>query len=411
MKRLLWTVLAVLTLILPASAQDWKVDFFEDFDNNNFGWPLGEETQGTTSINRVIRDSAYIWTVTTQDPNISWMALNPGYPESSERFRFTAEIRLPEFDPLSCAGLLLDGQADSFYGFVICNDKTYSLLRSSGGTVETLIPYSPIRDYDSFSAFTMSAEINNGWVDLSYNGENLDTYNIGFNKGSFGLIAMPQTTESTELAFGALFLESTSLPQETTFNPAAIDPNTSENTARLVKMLNMKERITSTAGTFFTLPDKETSLAMMGYSSRESLGFDNQDLLLQTDITWASGYERPDYAASGCGFFLRGADENTFIEIYAAMDGAVYANAYRYGIKTDLIALKYGHWSIAGSGRLAVAADDQKITILWNDSILGTITERSLMWSGDAGYIVHSGTNGDFGTRCTFSNGEGYLFE
>ena len=409
MKKGFWILLTMLLAVLPASAQEWNISFFEDFDDNAFEWPLGTEIQGTSNITRVIRDSAYVWTIQTQDPNVSWMGLNPGYPES-ERFRFSAEVRLPEFDPLTCAGLLIDSRENSFYGYVICNDKTYSLFQSEYGNVKTLIPYTPIRDFDSFSAFNMSAEINNGWVDLFYNGESLDTYNISFGKGAFGLIAMPQTTESTEISFGALALESSDRAQETSFDPTAVDPNASENIARLVKMLNMKERIDSTAGSYFTMPDREMSLAMMGYYSCEGLGLNNQDLLLQSDIAWSSGYERPDYAGSGCGFFLRGADEYTLVEVYAAMDGGVYVNGFRNGTKVELIALKYGNWSIEGSGRLAVAADESKITVHWNDAILGTVTDASWRWSGDAGYMLHSGTNGDFGTKCVFTNGEGYSF-
>ena len=411
MKKLFWLLIGLLILAAPVSAQDWQVEFFEDYDSNAFEWPLGTEVQETTTINRVIRNSAYVWTISTSDPNVSWMGLNPGYPEERGRYRFSSEIKLPEFEPLTCAGLLLDNRENSFYGYVICNDKTYSLFRAENGNIQTLIPYSPIKDFDSFSAFNISAEINNGWVDLYYNGVSLDTFNIGFSGGGFGLIAMPQSVDDTEIAFGALSFESSAAQQETTFDAGAVDPNASENTARLVKMLNMKERIASTAGTFQTLPEKDISLAMMGYSTRESLNVNNQNLLLQTDIAWSSGYERPNYANSGCGFYLRGQDDYSFLEVYAAMDGGIYVNGYRNGVKTELIALKYGNWSIEGSGRLAVAADAQKLTVLWNDSILGTITDASWMWSGDAGYVVHSGTNGDFGTRCIFSNGEGYFFE
>ena len=394
------------------SAQDteWQLNFFDDFDDNSFSWPLGDEHQGTTSLSRVITKSDYVWNITASDPNISWMGVNPGYPGNAFRYRFSTEIRLPDFEPLTCAGLLLDARADSFYGFVICNDKSYSLFRSENGSIQTLIPYSPIKDYDSFSAFTMSAEINDGWVDLYYNDQSLDTYNIGFSGGGFGLIAMPQSTQKTEIAYGALSFESSAVPQQTTFNAGAVDPNASEDIARQVKMLNMKERISSTSGSYRQLPSKDLSLAMMGYSTREGFGINAQNLLLQSDIAWSSGYERPDYAASGCGFYLRGVDDSTYIEIYAAMDGVVYVNAYRAGAFVPLITLKYGIWSIEGSGKLGVAADAQKITILWNDSILGTVTDATWMWSGDAGYILHSGTNGGFGTRCVFSNGEGYQF-
>ena len=412
MKKLIILFTILLSVVIPVSAQknDWRVEFFEDFDNNAFEWPLGTEIQGTTNISRVIKDSAYVWNIRTADPNVSWMGLNLSYPADAQRYRFSAEIRLPDFDPLTCAGLMLDNQGSSFYGFVICNDRTYSLFRAAGGNVETLIPYTPIKDFDNFSAFTISAEINNGWIDLYYGDQTLDTYNLPFGSGSFGLIAMPQTTEETAIEFGALSFESSASAPETTFDAAAVDPNASDNIARLVKMLNMKERIVSTAGTYITLPEKDMSLAMMGYSTREGIGINHQNVLLQTDIAWSSGYDHPDYASSGCGLYLRGLDDVTFIEVYAAMDGAVYVIAHRGGAVVPLITLKYANWSIEGGGRLAVAADAQKITVLWNDSILGTVTDATWIWSGDAGYVVHSGTNGTFGTRCVFTNGEGYLF-
>ena len=412
MNKVLVICFLLLVIVSPIAAQDpeWQLNFFEDFNDNAFAWPLGTEMQGETTVSRSIREGSYVWNITTPDPNVSWMGLNTGYPAEANRYRFSAEIRLPDFEPLACAGLLLDSTGDSFYGYVVCNDKTYSLIRYSGGSVQTLIPYTQIRNYDSFSAFNISADISNGWADLYFNGESLDTYNIGFSEGAFGLIAMPQSVSSTDIAFGALSFESTTAVQDSTFDAGAVDPNASDNAARLIKMLNMKGRIVSTAGSWLPLPDKEIALAMMGYGTKDPLDISGRDMLLQTDISWSSGYERPDYAASGCGFYIRELDSTSYIEIFAAMDGVVYVNAYRNGAFVPLIGLKYGSWSIEGSGRLAVAADAQKITVLWNDAILGTVTDATWVGTGGAGYMVRSGTNGDFGTRCVFSGGEGYVF-
>ena len=143
MKKVLLLCLLMLMIIFPVMAEDaeWQLNFFEDFDDNSFAWPLGTDAQGGTVISRSIRDSSYVWNITTSDPNVSWMGLNPGYPADANRYRFSAEIRLPEFDPLACAGLLLDSTGDSFYGYVVCNDKTYSLLRYSGGAVQILIDF------------------------------------------------------------------------------------------------------------------------------------------------------------------------------------------------------------------------------------------------------------------------------
>ena len=413
MKRVFWIFMVLLILAFPAAAQEdeWRMNINEDFTDNSFGWPEGRESQGSTIIDRAVRDGSYQWNITTADPNFSWMALTPAYPEGSARWRFAAQVRLPDFDPLTCGGLALDSHGDSFYGYVVCNDKTYSLFRYAGGNVETLIPYTPIRDFDNFSPASIGVEINGGWADLYYNGTTLDTYNIGFGMGGFGLIAMPQSVKPTGVSFNFLTFSSASGSAETERETARIDPNASETMGRLVKMLSMKDRIGSVGGTYFTLPDRDISLAMMGYTQREPLDISAESLLLQSDIAWSSGYNRPDYTASGCGFTIRELNTNSFIEIYAAMDGGIHVNAFRYGQKVPLITLKYGSWSVEGKGRLGVAADSSKITILWNDAVLGTVTDATWLGSGAASYLVHSGTNGDFGTRCVFTNGEGYLFE
>ena len=72
-------------LTLPSTAQDneWKINYFEDFDDNSFSWPLGDETQSTTRINRFITESNYVWNITTSDPNVSWMGLNLNNPSDA----------------------------------------------------------------------------------------------------------------------------------------------------------------------------------------------------------------------------------------------------------------------------------------------------------------------------------------
>ena len=141
MNKVLVICFLLLVIVSPIAAQDpeWQLNFFEDFNDNAFAWPLGTEMQGETTVSRSIREGSYVWNITTSDPNVSWMGLNTSYPAEADRYRFSAEIRLPDFEPLACAGLLLDSTGDSFYGYVVCNDKTYSLIRYSGGSVQTLI--------------------------------------------------------------------------------------------------------------------------------------------------------------------------------------------------------------------------------------------------------------------------------
>ena len=66
--------------------------------DGNWQWRLRPHFL-SQDLSRSIRDSRYVWNITTADPNFSWMALDPGYPAEAGRYRFSAEIRLP---PVRC---------------------------------------------------------------------------------------------------------------------------------------------------------------------------------------------------------------------------------------------------------------------------------------------------------------------
>lgn len=412
MKRLILLFICFLCF-LPVSADEgtWEPLFTETFESADYGWPIGPAAEGALEISRSVSDGNYIWEVTTPDPNVTFLALPPEYPQNAERFRFSTEIRLPDFTPYACAGILFDGGTDSFNAYMVCNDKTYGLLQYQNGALTSAIPFTALPDYDSFAPSEISVEINNGWADLYYGEKSLDTFNTGFNYGKAGLIAMPQSTEKTAFRFGSLKIESNDAPLENRFAAEELDANIPESMARLIKMLNMKDRMNASAGTYQSFEEKELSLASMGYFLREGLPVETSDLILQSDIDYASAYEHPDYANSGCGFFIRDMGSDNYLEVYAAMDGAIYLNAYRYGNKIPIMSWSYANYNVEGSGKLGIATGENMITVLWNDAILGTVTNATWMGTGTIGYLLHSGTNADYGTRCHYRNTEAYLFK
>ena len=55
MRKLIWFFLFLIITTIPVSAQEteWRVSFFDDFDDNSFSWPLGTEVQGTADKSRI----------------------------------------------------------------------------------------------------------------------------------------------------------------------------------------------------------------------------------------------------------------------------------------------------------------------------------------------------------------------
>ena len=67
MKQVYFLLFIILLLLaIPAAAQEieWDINFFDDYDDNSFSWPLGAETQGTADINRVIKDISHATSAT-----------------------------------------------------------------------------------------------------------------------------------------------------------------------------------------------------------------------------------------------------------------------------------------------------------------------------------------------------------
>ena len=223
--------------------------------------------------------------------------------------------------------------------------------------------------------------------------------------GINGIIVQPLTSDVTAISFRDIRLEEApAKAQETVFAD-----NVPDSISRILKMLKNKDRIDDIAGSFSSFPDQELSLAQMGYSEKMDLGISGQDYLLQSDISWKSAYEKPDFTNSGCGFIFRNENEYTFQRVYLSLDGNIYLSAFRNGTEIPIMTYNYGTWSLQGEGTLTLVADQAKISILYNENLLGTIHNASWMADGSTGLVVQSGTNFDFGTSCTFKNNQMYV--
>ena len=415
MKQIIFLFVFLLTvLITPVSAQeaaetpttDWTVLYQSDFsDPNQTVWPTGSEVSGMTTIVRSITDSKYQWSIQSADGQFSWLSFPLVEGTAGNQIAVSISVQLPSYTPYACAGLMLNKLENSFYSFLLCNDSSYGLLQYQDGTWDQKIPFSPVKSYEQDEHSTIRVEISNGWADFYLNGSLLDTYNIKDQNGTNGLFVQPLTSEETVISFRDILLEEAPAKAQET----VIADNVPDSISRILKMLKNKDRIDDLAGSFTTYPDQELSLAQMGYSEKMDLGISGQDYLLQSDISWKSAYDKPDFANSGCGFIFRNENEYTFQRVYLALDGNIYLSAFRNGTEIPIMTYNYGTWSLEGEGTLTLVADQAKISILFNENLLGTIQNASWMANGSTGLIVQSGTNFDFGTSCAFKNNQIYV--
>lgn len=424
-KSLLFVFLMLFTfLILPVEAEvksdesavtvEWSTIFTDAFtDSTLMGWPVGSALENGVSITRSIADGKYSWNVTSPSEQYSFLRIPVPWPNGDTKFRISTSVQMPYLTPYTCTGLVLDGQqteaGDSFYSFFVCNDASYSLQKCQDGQCTEMIPFTPLKDYIRGQSADIAVEISGGWADLYFGTTLLDTYNISFNNGYAGLIVLPLSADATPVSFGPLTVAST--PWNESEERGEISEDVPTDIARILKVLNLKDRIKSVGGSYFTIEDGTFELASIGAQNFIDLDVTATDFIMQTDVSWKSAYDKPNLEDAGCGFFFRSQGSGTYLRAYLSMNGAIYLDAYRNDARIPIISYKYGDISVDGSGTLAVAADTEKISILYNGNLLGTYTSATWMGTGSLGYVVKSGTNLDYGTRCTFSNSQIYILD
>ena len=376
-------------------------------DGSATGWPQGDQSDGTTTIGRSFSSDGYLWQITSESNQYTAAENSALYIPDEYRVRIEAQILLPYYEPSVCAGITFNLDESAFEVFMVCNDQTYGFYKNSAGSWTAKIPFSKILNFNQGESIPMRIDISNGWADFYLWDELLDTAQMDWQAGSIGLFAQPLSSQETPVTFQTLEI---SLAQEKSVESGFAD-NTPADVARLIRMLELKGRVENISGSYSDVADLDTSLAQMGYFLNHPLGYAVQDFLLQSDISWKSAYSQPNNTDSGCGFTFRSRDDNLFLQVFAALDGNIYLSATRNGVEIPLATYSYRPWSLEGSGTLAVAASGSKISVLYDQQLLGTITDATWKASGDLGRTVFSGTNYDYGISCAFTNTQLYIFD
>lgn len=327
-------------------------------------------------------------------------------PEFQHQLEIT--LQLPNSDHYLCAGAALNQDASTFSALLLCNDHTYGAVSYENGNWRNLIPFNALPDYDWNASVTFAVRLNGGWADFYFAGNLLDTTPLPHSVANLSLFAQQIDDRNGEVWFRKIS-QSVAKAEST---ESGLPAGTPADAAKTLRLLSMKDRFpVSSAGTFLPYEDFEMSLAQMGYQQSRMIGQSARDLLIRSHISWNSAYMRPNYSQSGCGYTFRSQPSGTMLQVLLSLDGAVYLTAYRNGAAVPLASYNYGNWSLEGDGVLTVAVGREKITVLYDDRILGTVTDASWIGEGDLGFTTWSGTNYEKGITCNFRENTILLFE
>lgn len=417
MKRIMiWFGLIWLFNFSTVYAQDEKlgdqpvwVPVYEELFNpasEEKGWITGAETADTTVIMRSMAEDGYLWSITSPKHQYSIVQNSSLRIPEGYQIRVEAAVKLPYYEPSVCAGIVFGAVSADFDTFLVCNDQTYGLYHHFDTSWSESIPFTKVAEFNQGEVLSLSAVIRNDWANFYLDGKLLDMFPLSWTNGAIGLFAQPLSDKPTEILFKSLKISLA--PQDTT--ESSLSEDVPSDIARVIRMLQLKGRIDTLGGDYRELADLDSSLAQMGYFQNHPFDVTAQDFLIQSEISWKSAYEKPDTIDSGCGFTFRENSSESFLQAFVAMDGNIYVRAFRNGAEIPLVTYNYGQWSLEGNGIFTVVCSGSKISFLFNQQLLGTVTDATWISSGNIGLTVFSGTNYDFGISCSFRKNQLYLF-
>lgn len=165
---------------------------------------------------------------------------------------------------------------------------------------------------------------------------------------------------------------------------------------------------TSTPVSYFVISDYDQSWAQIGWGQYTSIEDPPTNFVIRTDANWSSASDTANWDQSGCGFVFHAKDTSNLFIAYLGLDGSVYVQRLYNGENKILGSVNYGKVDIPeGSAEIMLMVNGDKIYFFVNGEEVYSGSDSLLtgaLDSGDLAFILMSGTNKDFGTRCQMKN-------
>lgn len=178
-----------------------------------------------------------------------------------------------------------------------------------------------------------------------------------------------------------------------------------------IDMLIEDGKIPSDDGDFYYADDFSVDWAQMyWYQWYYVLDEEVRNFVVRTNISWSSASNTPQWADSGCGFVFREKDEQNHLKANLALDGSVYINGYANNKFISYGKKSFASHSTKGEAEFVLVANDGTVSIYIDGRPIHTASDVLIVDPGMLAYVVVSGTNKDYGTRCDFNDMEFFIF-
>ena len=165
--------------------------------------------------------------------------------------------------------------------------------------------------------------------------------------------------------------------------------------------------ISRTNGKYTAMDDYTRSMAMLNYFTWNRTKYSPADFVVSADVKWESASDVANWHESGCGFVFRSdSSMGNYYVVFLMLNGWVEMWGDVNGKGRSLGSSYYGKLDVpSGKASMVLIADGATMRVLVNDKLVHTGRDGSLQ-SGTLSYTLISGTNKDYGIRCTMTNVE-----
>jgi hypothetical protein len=196
-------------------------------------------------------------------------------------------------------------------------------------------------------------------------------------------------------------LTSTPLPSAT---PTAIPSATPTPNDILLTQLFDMGILHTTSGEYHRIYNFDESWPQIDWYQWWRTDYSPESFVLRVDASWDSASMTANWENSGCGIIFSDRGVNDHSSVFLTMDGYVRTHKYKGGYLYEQQCGYYGKFEIPyDSAELIVVVEDQWLTVLVNGQQIVHYQDAYIS-KGYLALSLVSGTNKDFGTRCTMQN-------
>lgn len=183
--------------------------------------------------------------------------------------------------------------------------------------------------------------------------------------------------------------------------------------AQLAEQYAQQGLLPSAAGSYYRLEDYSQNLAARSGMVVRRTGYSPQSFILRANVSYEVFNDKSNWFITGCGFAYWDNGKDDYYSLLVALDGNIYARVFSNGRQYNLDRRYfYVLQRPAGTYPVTLVVNPKNSYLFINNALMkktGLIEKAKT--EGALSYLLASGNDKDFGTRCSFTNVELWVVE